>query len=216
MRPKQCVCVQHGASNWWCSAGSDAHLLPGVTHVCLLQYQLALVQVVSFPGRRLLPTRRHCRLHSTSVRMSSCYRRINQTIYFCCPTSVFLQQNMFHNALNWSSWYSCFTWNFLWRLTWAWLTFLSANEFINDGSVVWRTNRPRSTVTPVSVSTASFVNLLIKSFRVMCFHCLEGNTFIILSVPPSFSTHNAGINTLLSLVNGRLHLLRWWWRHIEY
>jgi len=44
------------------------------------------------------------------------WRRINWTIYLCCPSSVFLQQNMFHDALNWSTWYSRFTWNFSWRL----------------------------------------------------------------------------------------------------
>jgi len=51
-------------------AGSDAHLLSCLTHLCPLQHQLALVQVVSFPGRRLLPAGCYCRLCSTSVRTS--------------------------------------------------------------------------------------------------------------------------------------------------
>jgi len=56
-----CVCLL---------AGSDAHLLPCISHMCPLQHRLALVQVMSFPGCCLLSARRHCRLCSTSVRMS--------------------------------------------------------------------------------------------------------------------------------------------------
>jgi len=59
---------------------------------------------------------------------------------------------------------------------------------------------------PPSVIAASFVNLLIKSFKVLRFCCLEGNSFIILSAPHPFSTRIARINTLSSLVNARIFI----------
>ena len=129
------------------------------------------------------------------------------TIYFCCPSSVFLKQNMFHNALNWSTWYSCFTCNFWWRLTWAWLTFLSVNQFINDDNVrqCCLTNE-QIEVDRYPSFCQRFVNILIKLFKVLRFHCLAGNSFIILSLPHPFSTRNARINTLSSLVNGRVFI----------
>ena len=145
-------------------------------------------------------TRRHEQwyIHTTG------WRRVNRTrpIYFCCPSSVFLQQNMFHDALNWSTWYSRFTWNFSWRLTWAWLTFLTANEF----NIVWRTNRSRSTGRLLLLSVLPVLSiLLIKSFKVLCFHRLEWNSFD-LGVPHPFSTRNTRNNTLSSLVNGHVFI----------
>jgi len=117
-------------------------------------------------------------------------------------TKCFQLQIIFHDALNWSTWYSCFTWNFLRRLTSAWLTFLTANKFINDGNVVWRTkDRCRPVSLFLSALPVSSI-LLIRSFKVLRFHCLEGNYFIIVSAPHPFSTRNARINALSSLVNG--------------
>ena len=48
--------------------------------------------------------------------------------------------------------------------------------------------------------------LLIRLFKVLRFHRLEGNSFIILSAPHHFSTRNARINALSSLVNGRVFI----------
>ena len=47
--------------------GGYTCLLSGVSYLHKVQHQLALVQIMSFPGHRLQSTRRYCRLHSTSV-----------------------------------------------------------------------------------------------------------------------------------------------------
>ena len=47
---------------------------------------------------------------------------------------------------------------------------------------------------------------LIKSFKVLRFYCLAGNSFIILSIPHPSLTHNTRINALLSLVNGGMFI----------
>jgi len=48
--------------------------------------------------------------------------------------------------------------------------------------------------------------LLIKSFKVLRFHCLERNSFIILGASHPLSTHNAWINTLSALDNGHVFI----------
>jgi len=68
-----------------------------------------------------------------------------------------------------------------------------------------QTDRGRPVLLLLSALPVSLI-LLMKSFKVLRFHCLEGNSFIILSTPNPFSTRNARINTLSSLVNGHIFI----------
>jgi len=43
--------------------------------------------------------------------------------------------------------------------------------------------------------------LLIKSFKVLHFHCLEGNSFIILSTPRPFLTHKSQHTHYCCIIN---------------
>jgi len=83
----------------------------------------------------------------------------------------------------------------------------TANEFINDDNVVWRTNKPRGRPVLLFLSALPVSStLLIKSLKGLRFHRLEGNSFIVLSALHPFSTRKARINALSSLVNRRVFI----------
>jgi len=80
----------------------------------------------------------------------------------------------------------------------SWLQISSSTTAMLSGV---RTDRCRPVSLFLSALPVSSI-LLIRSFKVLRFHCLEGNYFIIVSAPHPFSTRNARINALSSLVNG--------------